>query len=98
MKKPVKYWRRIYNTWPALCTLGGDSWGHPGLSDLLASAGQRIQNRLDETDREIADLREEIERIDNELSDRVVTEALDEAVDTAKTEAIEAVVTALNSL
>ena len=98
MKKPVKYWRRIYNTWTALCTLGGDSWGNHGLSDLLASAGQRIQNRLDETDREIADLREEIERIDNELSDRVVTEDLDEAVDTAKTEAIEAVVTALNRL
>ena len=50
------------------------------------------------TPQEIADLREEIERIDNELSDRVVTEDLDEAVATAKTEAIEAVVTALNRL
>jgi uncharacterized small protein (DUF1192 family) len=87
MKKPLGYWRRIQNTWSALAALGGDEWGNHGLSD-----------RLDEIDREIADIREEIERIDNELHDRVVTDDLDEAVDAAKTEAIEAVVTALNRL
>ena len=87
MKKPLGYWRRISNAWTALASLGGDSWGNHGLSD-----------RLDEIDREIADIREEVERIDNELSDRVVTEDLDDAVHTAKTEAIEAVVTALNRL
>ena len=87
MKKPLKHWRRLRQTWSALCTLGGDSWGNHGLAD-----------RLDEIDREIADIRAEIERIDGELYDRVVTDDLDDAVDRAKTEALEAVVTALNRL
>lgn len=85
MKKLLKYWWWIFNIWLVLCFFGGDSWGNYGFFDWF-----------DEIDWEIVDIREEVECIDNELSDRVVIEDLDDVVDMVKIEVFEVVVMVFN--
>ena len=85
----VRVWQRH---WTALRTLhrmvlGADQWGNRSLAD-----------RIDLIERKIDDLREEIERIDSDLDDKVYAHDIEEQVDAAKCEAIEAIVTALHRL